>query len=574
MGLYFTETLKRPADAIPLHWQANALGATDVWSPFGLGRAYRALGIPDSATKYFRMQSAWSRNEGNAWGEAYAQANLGQICHRDLRPRDLLCAIGRYDSALAAVNIALPSVGGDDNRAQAAGFVWQLYDDMVLALLAADSLASPGVAKRLALFASDVARSPSLLQLAREGVGMITEGGIGRDSVPEAWRALRHGSSSTYSLSYFVGKDTLVGWLALPGERVSVFRRAVTDDSVYALVAALRRELGVAGDFSGTRMRGRSRPQTALATQDLPRESKAFLAARDLLLPPELEELVPAGADLVIIPHSFLDLVPFAALPLVGDAAGDLGARYPLRFAPSHAILRVLESRQRARAKATSIGKALVIGNPRMPSLDLGLALDGISDGPTMLSELPASEVEARWIAERLGVSSLTGARATETTIRSRMQSADIVHLATHALVTEYTSFSRQSFLATTADSKNDGRLTAGELLDLPQGSLSARLVVLSVCQTAIGPIRYSEGSMGLQRAFLARGAEAVLASQWSVNDESTSLLMRRFYDHWLSDTDKPTKAESLRRAQADVRNTKGFEHPIYWAGFQLIGIN
>jgi len=37
-------------------------------------------------------------------------------------------------------------------------------------------------------------------------------------------------------------------------------------------------------------------------------------------------------------------------------------------------------------------------------------------------------------------------------------------------------------------------------------------------------------------------------------------------------DSDRPTKAEALRRAQADVRRTPGFSSPRFWAAFQLVG--
>jgi CHAT domain-containing protein len=84
--------------------------------------------------------------------------------------------------------------------------------------------------------------------------------------------------------------------------------------------------------------------------------------------------------------------------------------------------------------------------------------------------------------------------------------------------------------------------------------------------------LKEAEGTIGLQRAFIARGAQAVLVSLWSVSDEATALLMQRFYGHWLDDRDRPSKAEALRRAQAEVRATKAFAAPRYWAGFQVVG--
>jgi CHAT domain-containing protein len=62
------------------------------------------------------------------------------------------------------------------------------------------------------------------------------------------------------------------------------------------------------------------------------------------------------------------------------------------------------------------------------------------------------------------------------------------------------------------------------------------------------------------------------LVSLWSVSDEATELLMRRFYTHWLGDAGGSSKAEALRRAQEDVRATRKFKHPRHWAAFQLVG--
>jgi CHAT domain-containing protein len=58
------------------------------------------------------------------------------------------------------------------------------------------------------------------------------------------------------------------------------------------------------------------------------------------------------------------------------------------------------------------------------------------------------------------------------------------------------------------------------------------------------------------------------------VDDNATALLMDRFYAHWLGPDKKPatSKAEALRKAQRDVRSTKGYESPRYWAAFQLVG--
>jgi CHAT domain-containing protein len=192
------------------------------------------------------------------------------------------------------------------------------------------------------------------------------------------------------------------------------------------------------------------------------------------------------------------------------------------------------------------------------------------SGGTVVLGPLPGAGREAVAVADRFGVPAITDAEATESAIRASLPRADLIHLATHGFAYSSEGRSRDSFVALASDDEHDGILTVGEILDGPQ--LAARLVVLSACQTALGNLRQAEGTVGLQRAFLARGVGGVLVSQWSVSDRATELLMDRFYAHWLEDEDSPGAAESLRRAQEDVRATEEFEHPRFWAAFQLVG--
>ena len=53
---------------------------------------------------------------------------------------------------------------------------------------------------------------------------------------------------------------------------------------------------------------------------------------------------------------------------------------------------------------------------------------------------------------------------------------------------------------------------------------------MLSCCRTAGSTLRPGDELVGLARAFLAAGAAAIVLSQWSVDDLSTSLLMRELY--------------------------------------------
>ncbi len=96
-------------------------------------------------------------------------------------------------------------------------------------------------------------------------------------------------------------------------------------------------------------------------------------------------------------------------------------------------------------------------------------------------------------------------------------------------------------------------------------------MVVMSACQSGLGETS-GEGVFGLQRGFKLAGANTLLMSLWKVDDEATQILMTEFYKNYLSGK---TKRESLLNAQKAVRETRGFEDSVYWAGFILLdGLN
>jgi hypothetical protein len=377
----------------------------------------------------------------------------------------------------------------------------------------------------------------------------------------------------TAMLYYASVRDTLVAWLLTPAGTLRIFALgALTTNELGTLVATLRDGLGA--DAARLRMarsaeqeRGPTRGLgTGGATADRAQAALRAFSAR--LLPKDLASIVAAGSEVVIVPYGALGLVPFAALPVPGDTM-PLGVRYAIRYAPS---LRALDRRD---TSASESSRALVVGDPAMPIVPL-------ADGRrAQLAPLPGAAAEARWVASHLGTTMLTGRAATETAVRRQLPRAHLVHLATHGLAFGSDARVRDSYVALAPDSLNDGRLTLGEIADDPGLSLSADLVVLSACQTGLGDLKQAEGTVGFQRALLARGARSVLVSLWSVDDRATSLLMQRFYTHWRGLDGHPpmNKAESLRRAQQELRSWRPkrgapppFAAPQYWAAFQLVG--
>jgi CHAT domain-containing protein len=290
-----------------------------------------------------------------------------------------------------------------------------------------------------------------------------------------------------------------------------------------------------------------------------------------LLLDDAIRRRLTGSGSVIVVPHGPLHLVPFAAL--AGSDATPFGAQLAIRYTPSLAIL--LE----ASAQPTAVGPsgsnrwgslrpALIVGNPRMPML----TICGVRLRPRGLR---AAEESSRWLAGRLAADAIVGEQATERRVRAEAAGARLVHLETHGFAYENEAGARASFVALTSDSgavpppQGDGMLTVGEVLDqLPR--LQAELVVLGACQTGLGNLRDAEGTVGLQRAFLAKGARSTLVSLWNVDDAASAALLREFYERWL--TAGVSKSEALRQAQDTVRRTEGFEHPRFWAAFVLAG--
>ena len=98
---------------------------------------------------------------------------------------------------------------------------------------------------------------------------------------------------------------------------------------------------------------------------------------------------------------------------------------------------------------------------------------------------------------------------------------------------------------------------------------LTADVVVLSACETGLGREVRGEGMVGLTRAFLYAGAQAVVVSLWKVADPATAELMMRFYRQMKAGVGK---AEALRRARLELFREGRYVHPYYWAPFVLVG--
>jgi CHAT domain-containing protein len=144
-----------------------------------------------------------------------------------------------------------------------------------------------------------------------------------------------------------------------------------------------------------------------------------------------------------------------------------------------------------------------------------------------------------------------------------------IVHFATHAIL-DGQNPALSGIILSLVDphgQPQDGFLRLYEIYNL---HLSADLVVLSACQTALGKEIQGEGVVGLTRGFIYAGAERIMASLWEVDDVATAELMSRFYQSMLKEGLRP--AAALQKAEMGMWRQTRWKDPYYWGAFTLQG--
>lgn len=361
-----------------------------------------------------------------------------------------------------------------------------------------------------------------------------------------------------------IDQESLYIWVVQPTGEVtlrSVDLKPLLEDQKLTLAEYVQR---FRADGIGTRGIGtRGIGTRGTSAQPAPAQSSADLKALHRLLIEPIADLLPKDSSdslrdgqaerVIFIPQGALFLIPFAALQ---DAQGQyLIQSHTLLTVPSIQVLELTQQQRQQRTR-NAAAPALIVGNPTMPAVAL---VPGEPAEP--LPELPGAEGEAKTIAQFLNTTALTGDRATETAVKAQIQTARLVHLATHGILDDRRGIG--SAIALTPSGADDGLLTAEEILDL---KLTADLVVLSACDTGRGKIT-GDGVIGLSRSLISAGAPSVIVSLWAVPDAPTAALMTEFYQNLQQ---QPDKAQALR--QAMLTTMQQHPDPRDWAAFTLIG--
>lgn len=158
--------------------------------------------------------------------------------------------------------------------------------------------------------------------------------------------------------------------------------------------------------------------------------------------------------------------------------------------------------------------------------------LRSINGGEVIIQRLPETRTEVNAISELFSerpIFRALGSDATESAIKQGdFRSVSFLHLATHGVVGNDIPGLTEPALILAEERGEDSFLRASEVEKLDLSGVS--VTVLSACNTGSGRRFNGEGIMGLGRAFLVAGSEAVVMSMWPVESSATTAFMFKFY--------------------------------------------
>lgn len=386
---------------------------------------------------------------------------------------------------------------------------------------------------------------------------------------------------NTLMLEFSLGRDRSYLWTVTASEvkSYSLPPRAVVEAQavkIYRLLTARQPVRGVTAS--------RQRDREAVADRELRTES---VKLSTMLLGPAAAQL--GTKRLLVVADGALQYLPFAVLPAPAPPGVDhsleprpLIVDHEIVTLPSASIVAVLRREFADRAPAAL--PVAVLADPVYQADDARVKPGGIpptravglgqrDSSGTELRRLMFSRDEADAIIaatpERSGMQAV-GFRANRRLAMSdELGQYRILHFSTHGLLDSRRP-ELSGLVLSLVDEKGaaqEGFLRLHEIYNL---RLSAELVVLSACQTALGRDVRGEGLIGLTRGFMYAGSLRVVASLWEVDDAATTELMKRFYRGLLQQ--RLPAATALRAAQLEMLQKKHWQSPYYWGAFVLQG--
>ena len=275
------------------------------------------------------------------------------------------------------------------------------------------------------------------------------------------------------------------------------------------------------------------------------------------------EIIVVAADNLSVLPFEALLKTPTAQCtrPTTWDYWGN---NHVISYASSATIFQFVQHRRPFRS---DLQNALVMAPYFSGDLKAAATDDFASRTRSdFFTPLPHTGQEALAVAQLLDGKAFSGTECAPSNFLAKAESHKVLHLATHASAG---GKGRPAFISfqPLGSEWRSAMLFESDIYAL---RLSADLVTLSACETALGKNRYGDGLHGLSRAFTCAGARNIVASLWSVNDASTKDLMILFYKEIKLGASYNNALANAKRTF--IKENRLYAHPYYWAGFVLNG--
>lgn len=177
----------------------------------------------------------------------------------------------------------------------------------------------------------------------------------------------------------------------------------------------------------------------------------------------------------------------------------------------------------------------------------------------------------AKKSSKRFNGRSFLNEKASKQIFTKQAKEHKIIHIGTHAESNNISpELSRLIFAKNVNDtiSSEDNSLYTYEIYNQ---NLSSNLTILTACETGKPTHQAGEGMISLAHAFNYAGSESILTSLWKIDEQSSSIIIERFYSHLDNGL---AKDEALQQAKLDyIASAEGRTiAPQYWAGLVLIG--
>jgi len=220
----------------------------------------------------------------------------------------------------------------------------------------------------------------------------------------------------------------------------------------------------------------------------------------------------------------------------------------PIRIAPDGALWGLPWS-------ALLEEEPVTLANPAFPAWTLSPPVGRVVVWANDSGDLPQVEEEVETLLAFFPGAEIC--RTRKAALASLRDDVDLLHVASHATL-------RSENPLYSSIELSDGPLLG---IEVARSGGSARLVTLSACDTGKVSLRLKTEPDGLVRAFLALGADAVVASLWPFDDEGARRTMDSYYKSISEGID-------IRQALSNARNVirSWREHPYYWATLSLFG--